>query len=150
MRTVQDIVELKDKAENIIEPSAMVIDALKKLIAQNISYLIVEENGKYKGIFSERDYTRKLVLEGRSSRETMVGQVMTTDVPEVSLRTPVVDCMYRMNRKGSRYLAVFNEDKFEGIVTIHDLLREALANKELVFSETLANSLVDTNEGRFL
>jgi signal-transduction protein with cAMP-binding, CBS, and nucleotidyltransferase domain len=80
----------------------------------------------------------------------MVGQVMTTEVPEVSLRTPVVDCMYRMNRKGSRYLAVFNEDKFEGIITIHDLLREALANKELVFSETLTTSLVDTDEGRFL
>jgi CBS domain-containing protein len=147
---VKDIVELKDKAENIIEPTAMVIDALKKLINQNISYLIVEENGEYKGIFSERDYTRKLVLEGRSSRETIVGHVMTTEVPEVSLRTPVVDCMYRMNRKGSRYLAVFNEDKFEGIITIHDLLREALANKELVFSETLTTSLVDTDEGRFL
>jgi CBS domain-containing protein len=146
MRTVKDILDHKEKVVNIIQPNAMVIDALKNLIEQNISYLIVEENGEYKGIFSERDYTRKLVLEGRSSRETMVEQVMTTNLPEVSLSTSVEDCMYRMNRKGSRYLAVFTGAHFEGIVTINDLLREALTSKEKVFSTNLTNSLLDTSE----
>ncbi len=124
----------------------MVIDALKKLISVNLSYLIVMEDGEYKGIFSERDYTRKLVLEGRSSRDTMVKQVMTKDLPEVSFDTSVEDCMYMINRKGSRYLAIFENDKFEGIITIHDLLREALASKHEVFSNDLTNSLLDTDE----
>ena len=146
MRTVQNILEFKENPANTIEHAAMVIDALKKLISVNLSYLIVMEDGEYKGIFSERDYTRKLVLEGRSSRDTMVKQVMTKDLPEVSFDTSVEDCMYMMNRKGSRYLSIFEKDKFEGIITIHDLLREALASKQEVFSNDLTNSLLDTDE----
>ena len=146
MRTVQDILDHKEKPSNFIEPTAMVIDALKKLISVNLSYLIVAENGEYKGIFSERDYTRKLVLEGRSSRETMVGQVMTTNAPVVSSSKSVEDCMYLMNTKGMRYLAVFDDNQFQGIITIHDLLREALASKHEVFDNELTNSLVSTDE----
>ena len=81
MRTVSNILETKDEPLHSIEPTAMVIDALKKLISVNLSYLIVYENDAYAGIFSERDYTRKLVLEGRSSRDTMVKDAMTTELP---------------------------------------------------------------------
>jgi CBS domain-containing protein len=144
MRTVSNILETKDEPANAIEPTAMVIDALKKLISVNLSYLIVKENNEYKGIFSERDYTRKLVLEGRSSRDTMVKDVMTVQLPEVNPSTTVEDCMYLMNNRGSRYLAAFNEEKFIGIITIHDLIREALASKEDVFNN--ASQLLDTDE----
>lgn len=144
MRTVSNILETKDEPLHAIEPTAMVIDALKKLISVNLSYLIVYENGEYKGIFSERDYTRKLVLEGRSSRDTMVRDVMTRDLPEVSLSTTVEDCMYLMNTRGSRYLAAFDDTRFTGIITIHDLLREALASKEDVFNN--ATQLLDTDQ----
>ncbi|HEX8333238.1 MAG TPA: CBS domain-containing protein [Segetibacter sp.] len=145
MRTVSNILETKDEPSNSIEPTTMVIDALKKLISVNLSYLIVYENNEYKGIFSERDYTRKLVVEGRSSRDTMVKDVMTVELPEVTLATTVEDCMYLMNSRGSRYLAAFDEGKFIGIITIHDLLREALASKEDVFNN--ASQLLDTDEG---
>src|SRR3954469_24859840 len=104
MRTVQNILDHKEQTSNFIEPTSMVIDALKTLINVNLSYLIVKENGEYKGIFSERDYTRKLVLEGRSSRETMVRDVMTTNLPEVHLNNTVEECMYLINQRGSRYL----------------------------------------------
>jgi CBS domain-containing protein len=142
---VSNILETKDEPSNFIDPTTMVIDALKKLISVNLSYLIVKENSDYKGIFSERDYTRKLVVEGRSSRDTMVKDVMTVELPEVTLATTVEDCMYLMNSRGSRYLAAFNEGKFIGIITIHDLLREALASKEDVFNN--ASQLLDTDEG---
>jgi CBS domain-containing protein len=145
MRTVSNILETKDEPLHSIEPTAMVIDALKKLISVNLSYLIVYEDGAYKGIFSERDYTRKLVLEGRSSRDTMVKDVMTVDLPDVTLTTTVEDCMYLMNARGSRYLAAFDNEQFKGIITIHDLLREALASKEDVFNN--ASQLLDTDEG---
>jgi signal-transduction protein with cAMP-binding, CBS, and nucleotidyltransferase domain len=150
MKTVEDILRTKENVSNTIEPTAMVIEALQKLIAVNLSYLVVFEGGEYLGIFCERDYTRKLVLQGRSSRDTMVRDVMTTELPEVELSDTVEDCMYQMNTRGARYLAVFNGSEFTGIITIHDLLREVLASKEKVFDNSLANSLIDTEEsGKF-
>ncbi|TDH23280.1 CBS domain-containing protein [Segetibacter sp. 3557_3] len=144
MRTVQNILDTKESPSNFIEPTAMVIDALKKLISVNLSYLIVYEDGEYKGIFSERDYTRKLVLQGRSSRETMVREVMTTDLPEVSLSKTVEDCMYMMNTRGTRYVAAYDNNQFVGIITLHDVLREALASKEDVFNNSVSK-LLDTD-----
>lgn len=150
MPTVDIILKSKEQANNIIEPTAMVIEALQKLISVNLSYLVVFENGEFKGIFSERDYTRKLVLEGRSSRDTMVKDVMTTELPEVNLTNTVEDCMYQMNSRGTRYLAAFDGDEFAGIITIHDLLRCVLANKHGVFDDALTSSLIDTDEsGKF-
>ena len=146
MRTVRNMLETKDEQSNIIDPSIMVIDALKKLISVNLSYLVVYENGEYIGIFSERDYTRKLVLEGRSSRETLVKDVLATDLPEVSLEDTVEDCMYKMNIRGTRYLAAYDDNNFVGIITLHDVLREVLASKEDVFENSLTNTLINHAE----
>ncbi len=147
MRTVQNMLDLKDNPDNIISPDIMVIDALKKLILVNLSYLIVYDNEKFCGIFSERDYTRKLVVEGRSSRDTQVKDVMTTNLPEVSKDNTVEDCMYQINTRGSRYVAAFDHEHFLGIITINDLLREVLANKQQVFDNTLTSNLLDADEG---
>ncbi len=147
MHNVENILRTKDKPTNIIEPSALVIEALQKLISVNLSYLIVFEDNEFKGIFSERDYTRKLVLQGRSSKETIVRDVMTTDLPQVTLSSTVEDCMYQMNTRGARYLAAFDGSNFVGIITIHDLLREVLANKHEVFDNSLTSSLLDNDEG---
>jgi len=150
MHTVQNILRTKDKPTNTIEPTALVIEALQKLISVNLSYLIVFEDDNYLGIFTERDYTRKLVLQGRSSRETIVRDVMTTDLPEITLDKTVEDCMYLMNKRGARYLSVFDKGNFVGIITIHDLLRDVLANKQGVFNNSLANTLIDNEEsGKF-
>ena len=146
MRTVKHIIDLKEEPDNIIEPTAMVIEALKKLISVNLSYLLVYENDEFIGIFSERDYTRKLVLQGRASRETMVREVMTTDLPEVTFDNTVEDCMYQMNTRGARYLAAYDGDRFAGIITIHDLLRQVLANKHQVYDYSLTSSLLDHDE----
>ncbi|HEX8357632.1 MAG TPA: CBS domain-containing protein [Segetibacter sp.] len=150
MNTVETILKNKEEDANTIEPTAMVIEALQKLISVNLSYLIVVEDGQFKGIFSERDYTRKLVLQGRSSRDTMVSEVMTTELPEVDLENTVEDCMYQMNARGARYLAAFDGGRFAGIITIHDLLRCVLANKHHIFDNSLTNSLIDNEEsGKF-
>lgn len=150
MHTVESILRTKDKPTNTIEPTALVIEALQKLISVNLSYLIVFEDNKFLGIFTERDYTRKLVLQGRSSRETIVRDVMTTELPEVTLDKTVEDCMYQMNNRGARYLAAFDQGKFVGIITIHDLLRDVLANKQNLFDNALANTLIDNEEsGKF-
>lgn len=145
MRTVQNILDIQELVDYLIEPSAMVIDALRKLIYVYLSYLVVMENGEFKGLFSERDYTRKLVLQDRSSRNTQVRDVMTTEIPEVSPGNTVEECMYQMNIRGARYLAVYDEGKFVGIVTIHDLLRQVLANKHQVFDDELTTSLLNAD-----
>lgn len=146
MRTIQNIIDLKDPPRNIISPDIMVIEGLQKLISVNLSYLIVYENDQFCGIFSERDYTRKLVLEGRSSRDTRVRDVMTTNLPKISPQKTVEDCMYLMNVRGMRYVAVYDAENFLGIITIHDLLREVLASKGQVFDNNLTSDLLATDE----
>jgi signal-transduction protein with cAMP-binding, CBS, and nucleotidyltransferase domain len=148
MRTVDDLIASKPRPENIIKPDALVIDALHLLDQVNLSYLIVMDGDTYKGIFSERDYSRNVVLKGRSSRSSSVQDVMTADLPVVGPQDTVEHCMTLMARSKTRYLAAFDKDQFMGIITIHDLIRLVLANKAESFDDTLAQRLVDTAEGR--
>ena len=147
MRTVKNILDSKTKTLNIVTPGTLVIDALKMLNTVNLSYLIVMEGNEFKGIFSERDYSRKVILKGRASSSTKVEDVMTTDLPVVSLTDTVEHCMNVMNTYKTRYLLAYNpDDKFVGVITIHDLLRQVLADKEDVFDHTLTRLLIDNDE----
>ena len=104
MRTVDDILGSKPEPDNIIAPDALVIDALNMLNSVNLSYLIVMEGKEYKGVFSERDYSRNVILKGRSSSSTVVKDVMTTDLPVVHTSDTVEHCMHAMNLNKARYL----------------------------------------------
>ena len=147
MRRVKDIIASKSKAFNTISPDALVIEGLQLLNSVNLSYLIVMEGNTYKGIFSERDYTRNVILKGRSSKETIVEQVMTTDYPRVELTDTVEYCMNLINTHKTRYLLAFDNENFVGVITIHDLLRQVIASKEEVFDHTLTSQLIDNAEG---
>ena len=138
MRTVKDIFDSKPKIYNIISPDVLVIDALEELNSINLSYLIVMENDEYKGIFCERDYSRNVILKGRASKDTQVKDVMSVDLPMVDMKDTVEHCMNLMNSNKTRYLLAFDDQKFVGVVTIHDLLRQVLANKEMVFDHTIS------------
>jgi CBS domain-containing protein len=146
MRTVKDILSSKQKSFNYIEPDALVIDAINMLNSVNLSYLIVMGGDEYKGIFSERDYTRNVILKGRASNTTKVKEAMTIDLPIVDLNDTVEYCMNLMNSHKSRYLLAYDSQTFSGVITIHDLLRQVLANKEEVFDSTLTRSLLDNDE----
>jgi signal-transduction protein with cAMP-binding, CBS, and nucleotidyltransferase domain len=148
MRTVDDLIASKPRPENIINPDALVIDALHQLEQVNLSYLIVMDGDTYKGVFSEKDYSRNVVLKGRSSKEARVQEIMTTDLPVVGPEETVEHCMILMIRSKARYLVALDDKKFMGIITIHDILREVLANKAEVFDDTLAQELINTAEGR--
>jgi CBS domain-containing protein len=147
MRTVKDILETKAKSFNQVSPSTLVIDALNLLNSVNLSYLVVMDADKYKGIFSERDYTRNVILKGKASNTTRVHEVMTTDLPIVTLRDTVEHCMNLMNSHKTRYLLAYDDMHFEGVITIHDLLRQAIINRHEVFDDTLATRLIDQEEG---
>jgi signal-transduction protein with cAMP-binding, CBS, and nucleotidyltransferase domain len=146
MRTVQDIFNSKQKPFNTISPDALVIDALNQLNTINLSYLVVMEKDAYKGVFCERDYSRNVILKGRASNTTRVEEVMTTDLPLVKLTDTVEHCMNMMNSYKTRYLLCFEGQEFVGVITIHDLLRQVLANKEEVFDQSITQELLDNEE----
>ncbi|HWJ28238.1 MAG TPA: CBS domain-containing protein [Flavisolibacter sp.] len=147
MRTVKNILDSKAKVFNTVSPETLVIDALSMLNSVNLSYLVVMEGDQYKGIFSERDYSRNVILKGRASSSTTVKEVMTTDLPVVTLTDTVEHCMNVMNMNKARYLLAYNaSNQFVGVVTIHDLLRQVIANKEEVFDSKAAQQLIDNEE----
>jgi CBS domain-containing protein len=147
MRTVKNILENKAVQYNTIDANTLVIDALNELNTVDMSYLVVMEGDKFKGIFSERDYSRNVILKGRASKDTTVKEVMTTDLPMVSFSDTLEHCMNEMITKKARYLLAFDEDEnFAGVSTIHDLLREIIANKEAAFDHAAASRLIDHDE----
>lgn len=147
MKTVKDIFDRKQKAFNFIGPDMIVFDALVQLNSVNLSYLVVMDGNEYKGIFSERDYTRNVILKGRASNSTLVKEVMTTDFPLIRLTDSVEHCMYLINAHKTRYLLAYDDDQqFIGVVTIHDLLRQIMTDKEAVFDHSLTESLLNNDE----
>jgi CBS domain-containing protein len=146
MRTVKEILSSKPEMTNIIEPTKLIIEGLQLLNTVNLSYLVVMEGDEYKGIFSEKDYARNVVLKGHSSKDTMIKEVMTTDLPVVSLTDTLEHCMNRMNTHRTRYILAYDNKHFMGVITIHDLLRQVLANKEEAFDHTLTRNLIDSDE----
>lgn len=147
MRTVQNILDSKAKPFNQVSPNTLVIDALNLLNSLNLSYLVVMEGDVYKGIFSERDYSRKIILQGRHSSSTTVGEVMSIDIPVVSLQDSVEHCMHLMEQSKSRYLLAFDGKKrLAGVITIHDILRLVLREKGEVFDREMVSRLVDEDE----
>jgi CBS domain-containing protein len=141
MLTVENIVVAKPEMYNIVSPGTTVFNALNMLNSVNLSYLVVMDGDHYKGIFCERNYSRKVILRGRASKDTFVSEVMTTDVPMVTLQTTVEECMKTMNTFKTRYLLAFDNETLKGVITIHDLLRQVIENKEQVFDSSLARLL---------
>lgn len=148
MRTVNDLLKTKAIVFNNIDADALVIDALQMLNSVNLSYLVVMKNDEFKGIFCERDYSRNVILKGRSSSTTTVKEVMTMDLPMVDLTETVEHCMNLMISYKARYILAYSDQQFAGVITIHDLLRQVISNKEAVFDNSMAEQLLNYDEGR--
>ena len=146
MKTVKEILEHKSPPNNFIPSRSRVLQALNRLVDVNLSYLIVKDGDEVKGIFSERDYTRKMILKGRSSFDTTVEEIMSTDLPKIQVNDTVEKCMELLASQGRRYLFAMDGAKFVGVITIHDLLREILLSKEDVFNKNVTGALIDINE----
>lgn len=133
MRTVANILQNKPPVFNHISPDALVIEALQMMNYVNLSYLVVMEGSNFQGIFSERDYSRNVILKGLHSNTCTVKEVMSVSLPMVDLQDTVEHCMELQNSHKTRYLVVLDQQQFKGVITINDVLREALTNKELIF-----------------
>ncbi|HCR48856.1 MAG TPA: histidine kinase [Bacteroidetes bacterium] len=133
MHTVADI--LKRKGSNIysVTPDTLIRDVLHLMNDKNIGAVVVMEKEQYLGIFTERVYARRVVIKGKSSNKNKVGEVMATDFPRVRKKDKLNQCMQLMTTNNIRYLPVFEEDSFVGIISIIDVVMEELEmQKELV------------------
>ena len=128
---------LSRKGNNVlnIAPEISVHDALLIMSEKNIGSLVVSDNGKYLGIVTERDYARKIVLKGKSSSETPVAEIMTTDFPKLTEEDTVEKCMQLMTENNLRYLPVMKEDKIVGLISIMDVVQETIISQQETISE---------------
>src|SRR6187401_1082108 len=110
MSTVRNILQRKGNAVHSISPDSSVYDALEELEAKNLGSLVVVENGKLIGVFTERDYARKVILKGRSSKETLVRDIMSSRPIFVNPDSTIDDCMQLMTDKSIRHLPVLEND----------------------------------------
>jgi CBS domain-containing protein len=121
--TVGGILAQKVSTVWSIAPTAMVSDAIALMADKNIGALPVVENDKLIGIISERDYTRKVILKGKSSKETRVQEIMTQQLVTANPGDTVVDCMRVMTEKRVRHLPVMEEGKMTGMLSIGDVVK---------------------------
>jgi CBS domain-containing protein len=135
MHTVKEL--LREKGHQIwtIAPEATVYDALELMAAKNIGSLVVVEHGDVAGVFTERDYARKVILEGRSSKTTTVAELMTTDVLYVSPDDTIENCMALMTEKRLRHLPVMEHGKLAGVVSIGDIVKVIISEREFTIRE---------------
>lgn len=130
MKKVSDILSHKGARITSVSPQTTVLEALRIMADQNIGSVLVLEGNDYQGIMTERDYSRKVILKGKSSTDTPVSEIMSKDFPTVSPQDTVEFCMQLMSDKNIRYLPVFDGGTLSGIVSINDVVRETILTHE--------------------
>jgi len=130
MKTVSDILQTKGRKVFTITPETIVFDALKMMADKNVGALVVMDGAKVTGILSERDYARKVILHGRSSRELETREIMSPKVYFVSPEHNIDDCMALFTNKRVRHLPVLQTDELIGIISIGDVVKAVIAEQE--------------------
>lgn len=123
---------LKDKGTDVwsVSPEQTVFDAIKLMDEKSVGALAVVSKGKLAGILSERDYARKVILNGRSSRETRVKEIMTTHVYHTLPEQQVEDCMVVMTKHHIRHLPVLENNELVGMISLGDVVREIIKDQQ--------------------
>jgi CBS domain-containing protein len=135
MTTVSELLRMKPERLVSISPTATVFEALEVMAAQDIGALIVLDGGRLVGLFSERDYARKVVLLGKSSKDVPVAEIMVSRVFCVLPEQTVEECMALMSHVHVRYLAVLNNNRVAGVVSIGDVVKELMSDQKFVIEQ---------------
>lgn len=131
MRTVRHLLEAKTPEVFAIGPDAPVLDAIRLMGEKRIGAVLVMDAGKLVGILSERDYARKIVLQGRSSKDTPVRDIMTAQVVTVGLKDTTDHCMQIVTNRRIRHLPVLDGDAVLGVISIGDLVKAVIEDQQL-------------------
>ncbi|MBI2347417.1 MAG: CBS domain-containing protein [Deltaproteobacteria bacterium] len=135
MITVRDILRAKGNQIWSVSPDATVFSALELMAEKNTGALVALDGESLAGIFSERDYARKVILKGKASKETSVREIMTSEVTTVRPSQSVDECMALMTDKRIRHLPVFEEDKLVGLISIGDVVKAVISEREFVIKQ---------------
>ena len=141
MITVNQILEEKGHQVWTISPESMVYEALKIMAEKEVGALIVVDKGEVVGVISERDYARKVVLKGKSSLETPVKEIMSTQVYFVNPEATAEECMALMTEKRIRHLPVIQEKKLAGVISIGDVVKSVITSQKITI-EHLQNYIM--------
>ena len=136
MKSAAQILKSKPgQAVETVTPSTSVFDAVKRMAEKNIGALLVMEDGRIAGIVTERDYARKIVLMGRSSKETQVREIMTSPVMYVRPDQTNEECMALMTDNRMRHLPVVDQGKLTGIISIGDLVKDIISEQKFIIEQ---------------
>ena len=130
MRTVRQLLADKPAEVHAVAPEAPVIEAIRLMADKSVGALVVLRGGALAGILSERDYARKVVLQGRSSADTPVSAIMTAEVLTVAPDTSVPACMRKMTERRIRHLPVVEDGHVVGVISIGDLVKAVMADQQ--------------------
>jgi CBS domain-containing protein len=135
MNTVKQLLKAKDSTIFTISPDASVFSGLELMARNNVGALLITENDRLVGIFSERDYARNVFLKGKSSKGTSIGEVMVRNVIYVTLGDDVESCMALMTDKRIRHLPVLENEQLVGVVSIGDVVKQIISEQEFAIRE---------------
>jgi len=135
LKSVREVLNAKGYAVETITPETSVYDALQKMSNREVGALVVLEEKEIRGLLSERDYARKVVLQGRQSKDTQVQAIMTRRVVTVDPQQTVEACMVLMTDKRIRHLPVIEEGRLIGIVSIGDIVKAVIEAQRLTIEE---------------
>lgn len=118
-----------------VPPETSVYDALQIMSDKNIGSVIVMQDDEYQGIVTERDYSRKVILQNRHSSSTPVSEIMTTDLPRLTLQDTIDYCMELMTKNNVRYLPVFDKDALAGIISMSDVIKQTIMAQQQTINQ---------------
>jgi CBS domain-containing protein len=132
MQSVSNILKTKGSATISVTPETIVYDAIELMCDRNVSSVVIMENERLVGIFTERDYARKLILQGKASKETRISEVMTEDLVTVTLNTTIEECMQLMTSRFIRHLPVLEGNRLLGIISIGDVVKSVIEEQKFI------------------
>ena len=135
MATVKQLLETKDNNVWAISPEATVFNGLEVMAEKNIGALLVTRDNKLVGIFSERDYARKVILKGKASKDITIGELMTTEVVYTTPEDSIDACMALMTAKHIRHLPIIKNDSLIGLITLGDVVKQIISSQEFKIKE---------------
>ena len=131
MKKVSDIFKRKGFNNVTIEPTATVREALRLMAEKNIGSVVVMQEETYIGLFTERDYARKVILHGKSSNELTVAEIMSEYLPRITKENTMEECMEIMTNHNIRYLPVFDDERYTGVISIIDVVKETILDQKV-------------------